>query len=410
MLRSALLLFLLIPATASAQVQPPPERVDLRAVLTLARENSPRLALDRQDIVVAHAERRMAGAYPNPIVSYSQSRQPGELTNFSSNKAQEWSIELPLLIAGQRGARVEAAERGLDAARARVTLSANALGAEVGTAHVALLAAQQRHTLLTTGLEELQRLRTIVAGRHASGMASTYDLLRVDVELTAWRKQLNDAQSERADRQGQLATLLGFPGWRPHAEGELRPLPVPTDVPPFQNSPLIQAARSEEAVAQAASEVARRERFPAVSLTTGRFWTNAPYGHTNALGVSIEVPLLDNRGGAEDKARAEATSASLRRQLAEAAVQADLARYEEQVRQRRSALDQYQREVGERLPQLRQMAEDAYRLGRSPVLELLDATRSRYELQLSRIDLTAALMEAQLRLQATRGALALTSP
>ena len=52
---------------------------------------------------------------------------------------------------------------------------------------------------------------------------------------------------------------------------------------------------------------------------------------------------------------------------------------------------------------LKQMSEDAYRLGRSSILELLDATRSHYEFQRTRVDLVAALLDAQIRLLALNG-------
>ncbi|MFZ5566992.1 MAG: TolC family protein [Pseudomonadota bacterium] len=404
------LMLCLILSSAQAQPAPPPEQIDLPAVLNLVRAGSPRIALDRQDIELARAERRIASALPNPTLSYARTRPGSGAALFDGSRQQDLGVELPLLIGGQRGARTEAAERGIEAAQARAQLSANVLGAEAGTTHVALLAAQQRRQLVSEGLQELQRLRDIVAGRQASGMASAYDLLRVDVELVAWRNRLADAQAEISDRQGQLAGLLGYTDWRPQAVGELRPLQLLADILDVQSAPLTLASRREEAAAVAATEVARRERYPAVALQAGRTWTREPYGATGTLGLAVEIPLLDTRGGALDRARAQATTASLRRQLAEATVAADLQRYQAQVSQRRLALEAFEQDVGQRLPQLRQMAEDAYRLGRSPVIELLDATRSRYELQLSRIDLTAALMEAQLRLQATRGALVSISP
>jgi cobalt-zinc-cadmium efflux system outer membrane protein len=49
------------------------------------------------------------------------------------------------------------------------------------------------------------------------------------------------------------------------------------------------------------------------------------------------------------------------------------------------------------------MAEDAYRLGRGSMLELLDAVRSRYELQQARVELAAALLDAQVRYLALSG-------
>ncbi len=56
-----------------------------------------------------------------------------------------------------------------------------------------------------------------------------------------------------------------------------------------------------------------------------------------------------------------------------------------------------------RLPHLRQMAEDAYQGGKSTILELLGAMRSRTELQLSHLDLVAGVMQAEIDTLAAAG-------
>lgn len=78
-------------------------------------------------------------------------------------------------------------------------------------------------------------------------------------------------------------------------------------------------------------------------------------------------------------------------------------RYTALVTQRTAALDHFEQQLEPRLPSLKQMAEDAYRLGKSSIVELLDATRMRYETQLGYLELVSGLAEAQLRLQAARG-------
>ncbi|MCL2635168.1 MAG: TolC family protein [Betaproteobacteria bacterium] len=402
---SGLALLALLAAATPAPAQTPPANIDLATVLTMAREVSPRMALERQNLAIAHAEQRTAGAWPNPTVSYNYSHQPGELTNFSSTKAQEVSIELPLLIAGQRGARMAAADRGVEAAQARLAASGNDLAADAGVAFVALLLAQEKRAIRTTGADELARLRDVVAGRQIAGMASQYDLLRVDVELASWRAQTAEAEVDLAEAQAQLATLLGFPAWQPHGTGELRPLEIDAGQPDVLENPAFLAARREEEAAQANVEVARRERFPGVSLNVGRFWTSSPYGATSAVGLSVEIPIFDTRGGALDKAHAEALSANLRRRLTEAEVQADVYRHSVQVKQRAATLDRFRAQMMPNLPALKQMAEDAYRLGKSSITELLDATRARHEAHIDQLTLIANLMEAQLRLQAARGKL-----
>jgi cobalt-zinc-cadmium efflux system outer membrane protein len=204
--------------------------------------------------------------------------------------------------------------------------------------------------------------------------------------------------------------LLGLQNWRPRASGDFRPLVLGADT--LNNprdragtSPATITALREETVAQSSVEVARRERWPVPSVSAGRSWTSEPFGAANFLGLSVEIPILDTRRGPLAKAEAEAMSAALRRELAVAEVATNLERYASVIAAREIALQRFQQEAAARLPSLKRMAEDSYQLGRSSIFELLDSTRSRYELYQTRIDLVAALFEAQLRFLATSGEL-----
>jgi cobalt-zinc-cadmium efflux system outer membrane protein len=386
-----------------------PDVVDLPALLRLVRDVSPRLAVERQAIAGAEADRITAGAYPNPSLSIGRFRPSGgQATLFEGSHQDLATVEVPLLIAGQRSARVERAEREIEAARARVASGASSLAAEAGAAFVALLAAQEKAVLASDANNELSRLRDIVAGREASGMASRYDLTRLDVELGGARAKLADAAAEVSDRSGNLAAMLGLPNWRPKAAGSLGPLALDADAlaKPRDRaaaSPATVAAIRGETAAQSGVEVARRERWPVPSVTAGRSWTSDPFGAANFLGLSVEIPILDTKRGPLAKAESEATAATLRRQLAEAEVAATLERLANVIAARQTALERFEQEAAGRLPSLRQMAEDAYRLGRGSILELLDSTRSRYDLLQTRIDLAAGLLEAQVRYLATSG-------
>lgn len=387
----------------------PPDVVDLAAVLKLARDASPRLALDRQAVAGAEANRIAAGSYPNPTLNYGRFRpNGGQATLFEGSRQEQVTVELPLLIGGQRTARVEKAERDIEAARARVASGASSLAAEAGAAYIALLAAQEKAELLTRANQELARTRNLVAARETSGVASRYDVTRLDVELGGSYAKLEDAKAEISERSGSLAALLALPNWRPRAAGALKPMTL--DVTELAKageraatSPASIAAVREETAAQSGVEVARRERMPVPSFSLGRAWTGDPFGAANFLGLSVEIPILDTRRGQLARAEADAISATLRRELAQAEVSANLERLAGVIAARQVALQRFDQDAASRLPLLRQMAEDAYRLGKSSILELLDATRSRYELQLTRVDLVATLYEAQLRFLATTG-------
>lgn len=400
-------LILLALAGAPLHAQPLPQAVDLDTVLRFARDASLPVALEQTQVDAAVAERLEAGALPNPTLSYNRQRQPGRLTNFDSDRAQDWTIEQPLLLGGQRGARIDAASRAVDAASARVALTRHEVAADAAAAHVDLLLAQERVALLQAGLDELARLRQVVEGRRANGLASDYEAIRVEVEESAWRARVAEAASAMVERQAALARALGVAGWRPTARGALAPFaaPAPLHGHGADAHPGVLLARREESAAAAQVSLARAERMPAVSVTVGRFWTSAPYGGTTSVGLALEMPLFDRRKGGLDKARAQAGAASLQRALTEARLAAEVDGIARQVDQHARALEDFQRRAGSRTADLKRMAQDAYRLGKSSIGELLDATRGGVELALAEQELVAALMASQLRLESATGEL-----
>ncbi|HKA41815.1 MAG TPA: TolC family protein [Burkholderiales bacterium] len=397
--------------SAVAQEGAPPDAVDLSAVVRLVKEVSPRLAAERQSVAVAEAERVGAAALPNPTVGYNYFRPSGgAATVFEGSRQQQFGVELPVPLSGQRAARMEAAERGVDAARARVLAGGSTLAADAAAGHIDLLAAQEQMGLLSASVTELERLRTIIVGRQASGMASRYEVTRIEVELGGTRARLGEARAKVADRAGTLAALLGFPRWRPQALGSLAPLEIGTEAPATaqeraSGSPAAVAALREEEAARAGIEVAKRERIPTPTFNVGRTWTSDPFGAANFVGMSVEIPILDARRGPQAKAEAQAIQANLRRQLVEAETAANLDRLAQIISHRKTSLEHFDREATQRIAALKQMAEDAYQLGRGSILELLDAVRSRYELQQARVELAAALLEAQVRYLALNGTL-----
>lgn len=403
-MKTVLTMILLALPMAPAHAAALPPDVDLRTVLQFARDASIPVALERAGVDAATAERTSASALPNPTLSYNRQRQPGRLTNFDSDRAQDWTLEQPLLLGGQRGARRQAADRAIETASARVKLTQHELALEAGAGYVELLLAQEKVLLLKGALDDLARLRAVVEGRRAGGLASDYELARVEVEEASWRARLADAEATQLAQQGDLAQLLGVADWHPTALGALSPLALQPGGGVAAH-PGLALARSEADQARAQVDVARSERMPAVSVNVNRFWTSKPYGGTTGIGFAVEVPLFDRRTGGLDKAKAEAAAASLQRELAQARIATDIDRQSRQVERRTRALDAFRRDAGARLPQLRKMAEDAYRYGHTPVSELLDATRSSAELAMTEAELVAGLMDAQLRLEAARGEL-----
>jgi len=388
-----------------------PDRLTLPILLRLVAERSPRLAVEQVAIDSAEAERISAGARPNPTISYGRfSPSGGARTIFDGSSQQQTTLDLPLLIGGQRGARIEAAEQGLLAARARVGLAGNELALRAADLFVGLQAAQEKVVLLVESVAEIERVVAIVSGRLDSGAASRYELTRVEVELAGMNARLADVRAELAEKSAGLAALLGAPGWRPSAIGTPVPAGLSTNVAEWRDSMnsrnlQIVAARREEDAAQAALKRSERERWPVPVLSLGRSWTGEPFGAANFVGLSTEIPLSDTWRGLMAKAAADLRAAQRRRVAIESEADVELRRLIDALAQRRAALERFRRNVGERIPALKQMAEDAYRLGRGSLLELIDAARSRLDARLTEVDLRAATVGQEWRILGLTGKL-----
>ena len=410
-MKRALIAFVLLLSSLDVFSQELPEKLTLSALLRLVAERSPRLAVDRVGVDAAEADLVTAGALPNPSISYGRSRPSGGAsTVFEGSRQVQAGIDFPLLIAGQRGARVEAAEQGVMGARARVGLTGSELALRAAELFTGLQAAQEKVVVLGEAHGEIERAAALISGRLDSGMASRYDLARVEIEVAGIAVRLADARGDVAEKAAGLATLLGAPGWRPRADGPLASAGLQTDPSAWRtslasgNAQLI-AARREEDIARAAVRRAELERWPVPVLSLGRTWTSEPFGAANFIGLSTEVPLFDSKRGQLARAQADLRAAERRREAVEAEASVELGRLIEALVQRRSVLERFERKVDVRSPALRQMAEDAYRLGRGTVLELIDAARTRVDARVTGIDLRLGAVQQELRIQALTGGL-----
>jgi len=392
-----------------------PNEVSIRQLLQLVREKSPRYAVARSQIEMSQAEVVAADVLPNPKASYGRYDQAGgrRNTQFDGPSQQNITVEVPLLLAGQRGARKDAAERRVEVAEADVETQYNRLIRETWRLFVQLLAGQQRVAMLEDASRELKRLQTIIVGKEQAGTASRYDVMRITQEVQSLKARLENAYTDNAGVVGELGVLLGFPNWKPQAKGVLAPIGITADVNTLwlqaeQNNPELESARRQAIAADSGLERARRERWPVPSLLLGTAFTDQPYGNTTYAGVSVDLPIFDRGQGGMARASAEKHAALLKRELLLSATRQELERAVAVLARRRATLAEFDRDVLAPLPSLKQMAENAYRFGKTGLLELLDSSRSGTEIKLNHLELVVAEIEAELDTLMASGLLAAT--
>lgn len=405
----ALVVGLVAPAAWAVESEPGalPDAVTIADVLQALRDSSPRLAAERPQIDAARADLTTAGLLPNPTIEY----QGGALvdgTNLNGASQHEATLAAPLPITGVRGARITAAERGVEAAEQRVRARYAELALEARKLFIDLLAAEERERILEASHRDVEHLRDIVSGRAHAGMARQYDDLRVATEAELMEAKAGDARAEALDKSGELGKLLGLPSWHPRALGELKPLGARVDTvadPQVmeESRPSLAVAKSEEAAATAAVEVAKRERWPQPVLSVGAVETRHASSTSLTGGLAVEIPLFDRGQGKVARSLAEADAASAARRVAVAEAGAELGRATRLLADRRQALAAFDHDVVDRLPTLRRMAEDAYQTGQGGIVELLDATQARTEAELAGVALTTSVAQAEVEVLGAAG-------
>jgi cobalt-zinc-cadmium efflux system outer membrane protein len=223
-----------------------------------------------------------------------------------------------------------------------------------------------------------------------------------------------NAATDVDDMSGQLASLLGFPGWSPRAAGALAVGPVSTDVPMLwqtaqQRRPSLVALREQQSAARTGLLVATRERLPVPAISGGAQVTNEVSGTSGIVGLSLPLAFFDRNQGAIAKARAQIDAADLALEASLQSARAEIERAAAVLTRRREALQSMESGVMQQIPTLRRMAEDAYQEGTADILELLDANRSLKDFQLARVQQLEAVKLAEEDVIAAAGLDAATS-
>lgn len=399
------------PPVASAPASLPDE-IGRDELLELLRRHSPAIAAARGEIDVARAEQVQARLWPNPELRYIGYGRSAGTPAAINGQQHQIELAMPLLIAGQVPARRRAAASRTRAAEASVCVSASASAGEALRGFVGLLAAQERLAILEAGDRSLAAAEELTTARASVGAQSQYDALRVATEREMFAMGYADVRSAAVEASTRLADAVGVPHWRPRAIGSLEPHEdaAPSAAPPWATHgkylPALEWARRSREVAYRERRVAARERWPIPTVSLGAYVTTDGNSSSIVASLGVPLPIFDRGQGALARARAVERAASLRETAIERAAATELGRAHEVLAVRRDAARAFRRSALTRGPQLREMAQEAYRGGAGTVLELLDAERAWLDVQLRWIDLLERLAIAELDVDVASGALA----
>jgi outer membrane protein, heavy metal efflux system len=363
----------------------------------------PSLEVARAQWSVALGGETTAAQRPNPALNVT----PGY--NATTLTASPWIplgfLDMPLETAGKRGYRRAQAAQLSAAARLNISATAWQVRSNLRSSLVDLTAAEQREALLERQLslqeQVVQRLQQQVqAGALASSEAVPFRI--------AWQKMrldLADTQRVRAEARARVAEAIGVPtgaldeivvafDWltAPGPAADLTSTSLRRAA--LRSRPDILGALAEYAASQAALQLAIARQYPDVRLQPGYQFDQGDSKWS--LGLSVELPVLNQNQGPIAEAKAHRQEAAARFTALQAKVLAEIERTVAVLRntETNSAL---LRSLADEQAERREAVAAQVKAGAADQVELLNA-----QLESASADLVQ--LEGQIRLQQAIGA------
>ena len=380
-----------------------PEQLSLEQALQVLRTRALDLLIAEAQVRSAEGDVGVAGAVPNPAVNAGYGRvlpaydpnacQPGQgcsADQYTAGISDQAAIEDSL--SGKRSLRLKVARSALAAARLSRTDALRTLEFQVKSAYAQVAQAQRALAFAkenqATNVKTLELFQT----RYRSGAINEGDVARVETQKLESDQAADQALETLRQSRYALAFLLGVRG--PVAEFLVDDKILDFAVPPtlananadrllrlaFDHRPDLLAQGYQRASAAASVELARRLRFPDITLSAQYTQTGSGQGAiqppTLSVGLSAPIPIFYQQQGEIRKAEAAYDTQSLQQAKTTAQVVNDVSMATSSFETSRALVERMEKS-------LRPSAEHAFQItrlqfdkGAATLMDFLDAQRT----------------------------------
>jgi outer membrane protein, heavy metal efflux system len=402
---------------------------------SLTMEQAVAIAMERnRDAIAARLEMRAAeldqvaaALYPNPVLSYSIGNLPlGEGSpynvssgapaspGFFSQPVQNFALAEIIDVWSKRGARMRAADRGLEHRRFVVEDALREISYAVRSAFADVVREQSERQLSYDIRDRYAETVRLSRARYSAGEISESEFRKIELEGLKYQTAVIAADTEYDLARQKLAALLALP----RAADLPQPLvdePSTEAVAPatalvaraLEQRPDVRAAERARALAEATLGSARREALPDITLsanyTHSAFTVSGDNPNTLGFGLSLPLPIFDRNQANIGRAELDIRRAANDMARLEIVVKSEVADAARRFDRAKSLLDVFEKGgMLDRADNALRVAEKSYKAGAISLIELLEAQRTyletraeylraQYDQRQSRIDLRRAV-------------------
>jgi len=374
-----------------------------RAILEMFDQQSPLRREARASVAAAVEEMRGRTLWANPALQYS--REGAGFTEF-------YQVEQSVPLSGRVAYYRRALSPVKEAAEAHADARFWDVRASLRQAVYRLLASQQQAETIEASLRDLEEIHRVLSERERQGEGSRYDRLRAERELRELKTDLIVAGSRAHQERTVLLSYLPRDAALQKVEGDLGPRKVVFAREESMQQALRRRAELRAETARLAQidlerQAAERLRYPEPVFSVGlKRAAVAPHRLDHGVVVGLTLPLpLANKGRTEvARLSAEHERTQARRELLAQQVLATVGGAWDLYSIRLEALQVFEKETARIIDDLLRIARVGYQEGELGILELLDAYRVQRQTRLRRLELQAAVKEAEIELSRVTGA------
>ncbi|MDB4970948.1 MAG: Heavy metal efflux outer membrane protein CzcC family [Myxococcales bacterium] len=387
--------------SAALHAQPPaspqlPDPLTLEQSLQIFRQRGFDLLLADAAVLGAEGDVKVAGAVPNPNFQLW-----GSWTSATNPPNSPWGVTAGLgdsnaledSLSGKRWLRLKVARAALAAARMNRSDAQRTLELEVKTAYIQAVLARDSLDFALQVQGGANQIFQLNQTRYNAGAISEAELAKIETaKLQADQAVDVSTQALRAAKL-QLAFFLGVRGSVPdfHVDQDLPRFVIPPSLAnataatlldeAVQHRPDLRAAEHQRARAEAAIALARRDRFPDISLNLqyqqqAGFNASAAQPPTVSLGLMGTLPLFYFQRGEILRAEAELRAQQLQRGKLEAQLSSDVESAFNAFASTRKLVERMESRLLDRSRRARDLVSLQYQKGAASLLEYLDAQRT----------------------------------
>ena len=324
-------------------------------------------------------------------------QNPAALSGRANGIGVAQLIENPAL----RNARIEGAFYNRSRSAQVVAMTENELIAETKRRAYEYLLRKEETIAAFDALGLLEQIRERVKVRVQTGEAGRYELIKSDAEIINARQREQTARlqvQQAAISLNRLAAGKLPPTWELNAQLSDK-LQVP-DLELLKQTALIENPEIKQLVAEldrSRSKINEAEAslWPGVEIRVSQL--REPEARQNMIGLSVQLPILDQRAGPRAEAIAERERAIVRLEGRKAELLQQIELTWKSVQIARTRIDALSEGAMRDAESTLKVAQAAYRFGERGILEVLDAERVlrsvRNDLLLARYQLQASLIE-----------------